>query len=201
MSIRNFRSTLEVLQHDIRMHPDLHAGFPEGAVDRAFQETSFEAAYAALDDLDSWLRAAMLRHPEEDWTETEHSILSARIHVDIALDCFEASPTGGLVRMPDEAPKTGAPRYHSLGNAALHHGFEVSVFRHRLRSVPVYEAKAALAAGFNGGRLPEQVGTRAEYRVAILDGEILNPPAWPADLLQRQAPEKVSGLEQELQGP
>jgi hypothetical protein len=75
-----------------------------------------------------------------------------------------------------------AVQYHSLGNAVVDGGLEVSVFRHRIKAELVYNGTEALEARQAGNPMPEPVGTRSSYRVAIFNGEILMPPRHPSDL-------------------
>lgn len=191
MSYRNFKSLLTSFERDISELQEIHPDFPHASLKRAQDEITFESAYAVLDDILSWSRSSQERSPDAAWASLLSRLKDARVEIDSALDCFEASETGGLIRLPDEAPETGRPRYHSLGNAALYHDFDVSVFGQKFRATPVYDGKEALEAQLQRRPLPAPVGVVADYRVVIRDGELLHPPRSPSDL-QREYEEDPS---------
>lgn len=182
MSIGNFRTILAGLSSEVSGDQGISAGFPFEALARASEETTFEAATAALRELQAWEARCKASFPDVDLTGISEAVADARIELDIALDCFEPTSTGGLIRLPDEAPRTDQIRYLTLGRAVLEGGHEVSVFSRKLRAIPVYDGAEAMEARLAGKGLPAPVGSRAEYRVAILNGEIQHPPLWPGSI-------------------
>lgn len=186
MSIRNFRKLLSAIEAEVLNDRALDTGFPHAVLRHAHEETTFEASRAAFDCVSEWASFRREEYPEANWDYLSGIIEDARIELEITLDCYEASETGGLVRLPDEAPPTERIRYHSLGNAAVQGGFKVSVFAHRLRAVPVYDGAEALDAQFKKRPYPDPIGRKSEYRVAILDGEIQHPPLWPSSIAPKE---------------
>lgn len=144
-----------------------------------------DAAFGALED---WLsRNGGLA--AEISRQTGHvlqpgAIAQARERFSAIFLAWEDNEDGSVTAVPMDAAPAARRRYHSLGDAAMNGGVAVSVFDHPIKAVDVYDGVEALDAGLSGLKDLTPIGKRAEYRVAILDGRIVHPPAWPADLLR-----------------
>lgn len=79
----------------------------------------------------------------------------------------------------------GVPYCGTLLGAIQREGVRASAFKHALRSVPVYDATAALAAF--PGPLPAPIGTVADYRVIYANGVTYYHGVHPADLKEKAA--------------
>lgn len=99
---------------------------------------------------------------------------------------YQRDDAGNTKAIPHFYPKGQGERFHSLGNAAIVGGIDVSVFDKPLRAEAVYPGKEALEAYENKTAMPAPSGTVASYKIAILDGEIRTPALWPLDLLRAQ---------------
>lgn len=78
--------------------------------------------------------------------------------------------TDGMARHVDwdTTEKLGHGQFYAtLVRLATHHGVQVTAFEKPMTAEPVYDGAAALAMH---PRLPEPIGTRASYKVAVLDG-------------------------------
>ena len=169
MSLRYIRNRLATVAKwvDSAAAPD----FPRQALDRALAEDSFEALDAGCAAIAAWLVAAPRNGFPVVAFRDAHAMLS------VALPEYEDMGDGTVMAVPMGAARTDRPRYHSLGNAALYHGFQISVFDRPLVAEPLFDAAQALYAG---RKIP--VGFCASYRVAILDGALQHPPLHPSQI-------------------
>lgn len=89
---------------------------------------------------------------------------------------FYIQEYGMVTAVPHDAP--GAENgFHSLGNAAIC-GIAVSAFDRPISVEMLYDSADDWRS------LGEPVGRMASYRVCVLDGNIIHPPAWPSTLLK-----------------
>lgn len=145
--------------------------FPRQALDRAMAEDSFEALHAGCAAIAAWLVATPRSGFPVIAFRDAHAMLS------VALPEYEDMGDGTVMAVPMGAARTARPRYHSLGNAALYHGIQISVFDRPLVAEPLFDAAQALYAG---RMIP--TGFCASYRVAILDGALQYPPLHPSQI-------------------
>lgn len=80
--------------------------------------------------------------------------------------------------------KPGVDYYGSLVKLALQHGVQVTAFERELRAEKVYDGKKALDMF---PKLPDPVGVRSHYKVAVLDGIYHHPALWPDDAKGRSS--------------
>lgn len=97
---------------------------------------------------------------------------------------WEDSGDGAVKSIPMDAAATGRRRFHSLGDAAMNGGVAISVFDKPIKAIDVYNGTDALRVGASGLKNLIPVGKVSQYKVAILDGKIVHPPAWPSELLR-----------------
>jgi hypothetical protein len=75
----------------------------------------------------------------------------------------------------------GEAWFPTLGGAILYGGVQATAFDQPLKAEPVYNAQEALSRPL-GTPLPDPVGVVSSYRVCVFNGELVHPPASPADL-------------------
>lgn len=164
--------------------------FPSEAVDAAARDQSYEALEAADREVMHFIGSGgadlLAQAGRRAGIDTE------ALHID--LDSFrpfrqhimpecQAAPGGGVKLVPHFAPhEEGSERFHSLGRAAACGAITASVFNSAVEAVDVYPGQEALDARLEGKPWPEPCGTRSEYRVAVLDGDVMIPPRRPRDI-------------------
>lgn len=161
--------------------------FPLPELVRGVSEPSFEAMRETVNAAAEWFDAA-----DQDAVEAisgaigepapRDALNEATILLRITSARYIDHGDGSVSAIPHDAPDTGSEAFWSLGEAAIHGGARISVLDRPVRAEPVYDGADALAAGPAGLSALDPVGFRSVYRVAVLDGAILQPPAWPSDL-------------------
>ena len=159
-------------------------------MDAVFKDDHW-AIKGAFDALDGWLARNQALTAEIS-RQTGKALLpktvtEAKARFSGLFLAWEERDDGMVTSLPLDAAPTSHRRFHSLGDAAMNGGIAVSVFDHPLKAVDVYNGTEALAAGPSGLKDLKPVGRIAEYRIAIMDGRIVHPPAWPAQLLSEMA--------------
>jgi hypothetical protein len=185
---------------EMKVAADAAAGkvFPLADIEALADKPTYEALEAVDRKVSAWMSSGCdheLRAIEDktgfDFDTVLDDISKWRPFRVSIMPEFVENNSGIVSAVPHYANTGDATRYHSLGNAAVHHGLEVSVFRHPIKAELVYNGTEALEARQAGKPLPDAVGTRSSYKVAIFDSEILMPPRWSSDLPQT-SPEGMS---------
>jgi len=166
--------------------------FPHEQVARLHEDPSFEnleAAHEAVSNFAGHCGHSMRLISAETGTDLQDLLDKVNHWVPFRaklLTEYQRDAQGNTKAIPHFYPKGQGERFHSLGNAAVVGGLDVSVFDKSLQAVPVYPAAEALEAYEKKTAMPESTGTVSSYKIAILDGEIQTPPLWPGDLLRAQ---------------
>lgn len=153
-------------------------------LERGVREPSFEAMRASAEAARGFFEPADAETPARASGEVAKPFPAGEITeceelLTFTIPKYLDNGDGSVKAVPHDAP-TDSECFGSLGQAAVHGGVCVSVFDRPVKAEPLYDGAEALRAGSVKDLDP--VGVRAEYRVAVLDGQVLQPPAHPEDL-------------------
>lgn len=171
--------------------------FPFDALDGVAEAPTYEGLEKA-DRLLKPFTTACFKHLNQACKSQLFSFLSAyhQINMDkpfrkVIMPEYVVDDHGGLTAIPHFAPQDGRVRYGSLGMAVCAGAVEATVFTKAIEAEALYDSMEALNALGDGKELPDRVGYRSDYRIAILDGEVLSPPRWPSDISAERAQDEI----------